>query len=83
MNGKPITTAQYADLLRYIADYQRVKKCAPSVRDVAAHFGIGSTTAQYRLDRLREQGYLKREPFAVRQLQLTRQGRQLLREVAA
>lgn len=57
--GEPAPIEQ--DIFDYIVDYLRANTFQPSIREIAAHFGIGSTrTVLGHLNALQEKGFLER-----------------------
>lgn len=39
-------------LLTYLLEFQRTRRYQPTVRELSRHFGVGVTTAKYRLSAL-------------------------------
>jgi repressor LexA len=59
-------------ILDFIASFVREKGYAPSVRDIVKGCGISSSSvAQYHLDVLKRQGYIRRDPEIPRSITLT------------
>jgi repressor LexA len=68
-----ILTKQRQNILDFIADFITSKGYSPSVRDIAKGCGIGSATvAQYHLNVLEKEGYIRRDSDVSRSISLTR-----------
>lgn len=62
----PISTRQLR-ILQFIRDYFAENSYPPSVREIAAHVGLASTSSVHRqLHQLERKGYLKRNPTRAR-----------------
>lgn len=69
-------TPRRLEALQWIRDFMRKNGWSPTVREVGTALGWASTsTTQYHLDRLRDDGLLERGA-GPRQLRLTEQGRE-------
>jgi repressor LexA len=66
---KPLTERQQA-VLTFVEDFCRLKGYPPTVREVAAHFGVQPRAAADHLAALKRKGYLRREPGLSRGLSL-------------
>lgn len=66
---KPLTNRQQA-VLAFVEEFCRQQGYPPTVREVAAHFGIQPRAAADHLEALRRKGYLHREPGRSRGLSL-------------
>lgn len=66
---KPLTERQQA-VLTFVEEFCRFKGYPPTVRDVAAHFGVQPRAAADHLAALKKKGYLRREPGLSRGLSL-------------
>ncbi len=49
------------EILNFIADFVSRDGRAPTVREIAGHFGIAVSTAHEHIERLRKEGYLSRD----------------------
>ncbi len=78
---KPLTEKQRA-VLAFVEDFCRRQGYPPTVREVAAHFGIQPRAAADHLAALKRKGYLHREPGRSRGLALTGRPGALSEEVA-
>ena len=65
-------TPRQNKILSFIKDFISAHSYPPSMRELAAHFKMSTPGIQYQLNRLQSFGYLKRNPFAYRSLQVTR-----------
>ena len=62
----PISTRQLR-ILQFIRDYFAENSYPPSVREIADHVGLASTSSAHRqLCQLERKGYLKRNPTRAR-----------------
>jgi repressor LexA len=66
---KPLTIKQQA-VLAFVEDFCRSQGYPPTVREVAAHFGVQPRAAADHLAALKRKGYLHREPGLSRGLSL-------------
>jgi repressor LexA len=66
---KPLTERQQA-VLAFVEEFCRLKGYPPTVREVAAHFGVQPRAAADHLAALKKKGYLRREPGLSRGLAL-------------
>lgn len=66
---KPLTSRQQA-VLSFVEEYFQQQGYPPTVREVAAHFGIQPRAADDHLSALKRKGYLHREPGRSRGLAL-------------
>ncbi len=66
---KPLTDRQRL-VLSFVEEFCRLKGYPPTVREVAAHFGIQPRAAADHLAALKKKGYLRREPGRSRGLAL-------------
>jgi len=72
-------TDKLRSLLEFLGSYQAANGFLPSVREVMAFLRVRSTnTAQYHLNRLKADGYLRRERGRARAFQLTDRAREIL-----
>lgn len=66
-------------ILAAVRSYTEEHGFCPSIRDLAREVGIKSPSAmKYRVDRLRENGYLSYDPKIPRTIRLTEKGRKCL-----
>jgi len=66
-------------LLQFLGSYQAAHGFLPSVREVMAFLRVRSTnTAQYHLNRLKSEGYVRRERGRARAFQLTDRAREIV-----
>ncbi|RKH01480.1 hypothetical protein D7X74_37815 [Corallococcus sp. CA047B] len=76
--GAPRTTQKQDDVLAFIAKSTQARGFAPSIRDIAEHFGWRSHTAAVcHLAALKEKHLVTWEPDIARSLHLTESGRDL------
>jgi repressor LexA len=77
---KPLTSRQQA-VLTFVEEFFQQQGYPPTVREVAAHFGIQPRAADDHLSALKRKGYLHREPGLSRGLALTSRQSELVVEV--
>ena len=77
---KTLTAKQQA-VLTFVEDYFQQQGYPPTVREVAAHFGIQPRAAADHLAALKRKGYLHREPGRSRGLTLLGRGAEAVVEV--
>jgi repressor LexA len=77
---KPLTLRQQA-VLSFVEEYFQQQGYPPTVREVAAQFGIQPRAADDHLSALKRKGYLHREPGRSRGLSLTGRQSDLVVEV--
>ena len=77
---KTLTAKQQA-VLTFVEDYFQQQGYPPTVREVAAHFGIQPRAAADHLAALKRKGYLHREPGRSRGLTLVGRGAEAVVEV--
>ncbi|MBW1991702.1 MAG: repressor LexA [Deltaproteobacteria bacterium] len=65
-----VLTARQQAVLAFVEEFCRLKGYPPTVREVAAHFGIQPRAAADHLAALKRKGYLHREPGLSRGLSL-------------
>ncbi|MCL6621659.1 MAG: transcriptional repressor LexA [Syntrophobacterales bacterium] len=70
---KPLTERQ-RQVLAFVEEFRRTRGYPPTVREVAAHFGIQPRAAADHLEALKRKGYLHREPGRSRGLTLAGRG---------
>lgn len=66
------STGRYEDVFYFIKSYITENGFAPSVRDVAGFLEGSTSLAQWYLDRLENRGYISRQRFTRRSIQLCR-----------
>ncbi len=71
-------TARQMEILRAVDDYAIMNGYAPSIRDLAAHFGITAKGASDHLNALRRQGLIVSEPRVARSVRISHLGREAL-----
>ena len=54
-------TDKQADILQYIKDFQRVNTYGPSIREVAARFGINIKAAYDHITAIEHKGRIERD----------------------
>ncbi len=77
---KPLTPRQQT-VLSFVEEFFQQQGYPPTVREVAAHFGIQPRAADDHLSALKRKGYLHREPGLSRGLALTGRQSELVVEV--
>lgn len=77
---KPLTPRQQA-VLTFVEEFFQQQGYPPTVREVAAHFGIQPRAADDHLSALKRKGYLHREPGLSRGLALAGRQSELVVEV--
>lgn len=73
MGDKQLTKKQ-RELLNFVLEFQNSHEYAPSIREIAQHFGLSSTaTVHEHLQALAHKGYVRVREGVARGLELTRQ----------
>jgi len=67
----PLTARQY-DILEYIRDHLAARKFAPSLREMAEHFGCSYVTIHHHLQALRKKRWLTWDAYEFRSWRLTK-----------
>lgn len=63
-------TPRQTEVLEHVRDYMVVRGYSPSIREIAAHFGISVNGAAGHLDALERKGEIVREPGVARTIRM-------------
>ena len=69
------------EVIAYIVEYREENGMPPSVREIAERFGVAHGTAGNVLQRLFDEGLLRRSPGVARGLTISEAGMKMITEV--